>query len=314
MKLKQVIDNYISYRKTLGTKFRMPSIYLQSFVNKVGSSIPIETVSKKAVEQFLYGKSKVVTGAWFARYSALNGLYDYLLIRDYVKKSPLPNILPARPKRLTAYIFTDNELKSIFQAALTYPKRSSNISPYMVQTVLFITYALGLRISEALSIKLGDIDMNNLVITLRGTKFYKSRLVTFNIQVKAILRAFLDWRTDHNQTGFADAELFLNDDNLPVSTACIEKIFGKIRNKAGIKRDDGGRYQPRIHDLRHTFAVNRLIDCYKKENDPQRYLPILSVYLGHAHYAYTATYLAMTDELLQQANTRFENYLKNIKS
>ncbi|MDO3425190.1 tyrosine-type recombinase/integrase [Chryseobacterium sp. APV1] len=314
MKLKQVIDKYVSYRKALGEIFRMPSIYLQSFANKMGSSTPVETISKDEVEQFLYGNSKVVTGAWFSRYSALHGFYDYLLIRDYVKKSPLPTILPARPKGLSAYIYSNNELKSIFHAALTYSKRRSNISPYMVQTILFITYALGLRISETLSIKLGNIDMNNLVIALHGTKFYKSRLVTFNIQVKAVLSSFLKWRTDHNQPGFTDAELFLNDDNLPVHSACIEGIFGKIRAKAGVKRDDGGRYQPRIHDLRHTFAVNRLINCYKKGTDPQKYLPILSVYMGHAHYAQTSVYLTMTDALLQQANKRFESYLENIKS
>ncbi|WP_241282687.1 tyrosine-type recombinase/integrase [Chryseobacterium timonianum] len=314
MKLKQVIDKYISYRKTLGEIFRMPSIYLRSFVNKIGASTPVETITKDTVERFLYGTSKVVTAAWFSRYSALHGFYEYSLIRDYVKKVPLPNILPVRPKGLTAYIFSNNELKSIFKAALTYPKRKSNISPYMVQTVLFITYALGLRISETLSIKLGDIDMNNLVIALRGTKFHKSRLVTFNTQVKNILVVFLEWRTNHNQPDFSDTELFLNDDNQSVSSACIEKIFEKIRYKAGIKRDDGGRYQPRIHDLRHTFAVNRLINCYKKGNDPQKYLPILSVYMGHAHYAYTSTYLTMSDSLLQQANKRFENYLKEIKS
>lgn len=314
MKLKQVIDKYISYRKALGEIFRMPSIYLQSFVNKIGASTSVDTITKDAVEQFLYGNSKVVTGAWFSRYSALHGFYDYLLIRDYVKKSPLPTILPERPKALTAYIFSDSELKSIFQASLTYSKRRSNISPYMVQTVLFITYALGLRISETLSIKLGDIDMNNLVITLRGTKFYKSRLVTFNTQVKTVLRAFMEWRINHNQSCFTDAELFLNDENRFVSSACIEEIFGKIRVKARIKRDDGGRYQPRIHDLRHTFAVNRLINCYKKGIDPQKYLPILSVYMGHAHYAHTSAYLTMTDALLQQANKRFESYLKKIKS
>lgn len=184
----------------------------------------------------------------------------------------------------------------------------------MVQTVLFITYALGLRISETLSIKLADIDMNNLVIALRGTKFYKSRLVTFNTQVKNVLVVFLEWRINHSQLGFSDAGLFLSDDNLPVSMACIEKIFGKIRIKAGIKRNDGGRYQPRIHDLRHTFAVKRLVNCYKNGNDPQKYLPILSVYMGHAHYAYTSAYLTMTDVLLQQANKRFESYLKNIES
>ncbi len=82
----------------------------------------------------------------------------------------------------------------------------------------------------------------------------------------------------------------------------------QIRQKAEVLRYDGARYQPRLHDLRHTFAVHRLVAWYKQGADVQRLLPMLATYLGHVHITGTQKYLTMTSELLQEANARFENY------
>jgi len=90
----------------------------------------------------------------------------------------------------------------------------------------------------------------------------------------------------------------------------IERIFQRVRKSAGIRRLDGARYQPRLHDLRHTFAVHRLTSWYRQGLDVQRLLPHLTVFLGHAHLAGTSVYLSMTPELLRAANTRFERYAK----
>lgn len=85
-------------------------------------------------------------------------------------------------------------------------------------------------------------------------------------------------------------------------------FYPRIRKKAGIKRADGGRYQPRLHDIRHTFAVHRLVSWYEEGANVQMLLPFLSTYLGHTTLAATSVYLSMTDDLLQEANMRFEHY------
>ena len=90
----------------------------------------------------------------------------------------------------------------------------------------------------------------------------------------------------------------------------LEDAFQRLREHAGVRRSDGARYQPRLHDLRHTFAVHRLTEWYRQGADVQRLLHHLSVYLGHAHLAATQVYLTMTPELLQQAGTRFERYAR----
>lgn len=314
MKLYQLINQYVSYRKALGEKFKTNESYLRAFCRAIGSKTTIKSIKKEKVQQFLYGKSEMVTTGWFVKHSALLGLYQYAISRNYVTEIPLPKTLPKRPQGLIPYIYSQQELKLLFDSALTYQKNKSHIEPYMVRMSLVLTYTLGLRIHETLSIILDDVDMDNLVITIRQSKFYKSRLVPFNQQVKNILKSFLQWRKEHQQSQHAEAHLFMGQHNQPFNADTLRGIFQRIRHHAGIKRKDGAAFQPRLHDLRHTFAVNRLISWYRENKNVQQLLPILSVYMGHTYLAHTSVYLSMTDELLQQANKRFEKYVKGGQS
>jgi site-specific recombinase XerD len=314
MKLYQLINQYVSYRKALGEKFKTNENYLKAFCRAVGSKTAVGSVKKEMVQQFLYGKSEMVTTGWFVKHSALLGFYRYAVSRNYLTEIPLPKILPKRPQGLIPYIYSQQELKLLFDSALTYQKNKSHVEPFMVRMSLVLTYTLGLRINETLSIILGDVDMHNLVITIRQSKFYKSRLVPFNQQVKNILEFFLEWRKEHQQPQYEEAYLFLTQHNKPFNADTLRGIFQRIRRDAGIERKDGTGVQPRLHDLRHTFAVNRLISWYRENKNVQQLLPLLSVYMGHTYLAHTSIYLTMTDELLQQANKRFEKYVKGGQS
>lgn len=309
MKLHQLINQYIAYRKALGEKFSTNESYLKSFSKAIGEAIMVEAITPDMVNHFLYGDSKVITSSWFTKYSALSGFYRYALARHYVIEVPLPHTLPKRPQPFLPYIYSKKELKLLFDTALTYQKRKSHISPYMVRTILVLTYVLGLRLHETLTIKLNDIDIDNLVITIRESKFYKSRLVPFNEQVKEFIKTYLQWRISQNHQQHQEAFLFVSKNHQPFSASTMRGIFQRIRERSGVKRSDGANYQPRIHDLRHTFAVNRLTSWYKENKNVQQLLPILSVYLGHQHLVHTTVYLTMTDGLLQEANMRFKKYV-----
>ena len=89
----------------------------------------------------------------------------------------------------------------------------------------------------------------------------------------------------------------------------MREIYKRIRDNSKINRTDGASYQPRMHDLRHTFAVNRLTSWYQENKDVQQLLPVLSVYLGHTHLAHTSVYLSMTDQILQAASNKFQRYV-----
>ncbi|WP_341757003.1 MULTISPECIES: tyrosine-type recombinase/integrase [unclassified Candidatus Tisiphia] len=308
MKLEQLITEYINYRKSLGEKFKTNEKYLKAFCKSIEPSINIDSISEDMVNNFLYSSLQVITSGWFIKHTALLGFYRYALTRNYITKIPLPQTLPKRPQSFVPYIYSKEELKRLFDTALTYQKNKSYVEPYLVRTILILTYALGLRIHETLSIKLEDIDMTHHVITIRETKFYKSRLVPFSTQLTSVIVEYLDWRTHQKCFQDANAFAFIGKNNRPFNIETMRGIFVRIRKKANIKRVDNANYQPRMHDLRHTFAVNRLTSWYKENKNVQQLLPILSTYLGHTYLAHTTIYLTMTDDLLQEASMRFEQY------
>lgn len=113
---------------------------------------------------------------------------------------------------------------------------------------------------------------------------------------------------DESASRAENAHLFLTNKGKTATTAQIRNAFSGIRREAGVKRTDGARCQPRIHDLRHTFAVNRLTTWYREGKDVQRLLPALSTYLGHLHLTYTSVYLTETKERMEEANRKFFEY------
>jgi site-specific recombinase XerD len=163
-----------------------------------------------------------------------------------------------------------------------------------------------MRIGEALNLRLMDVDLGNGVITVRGTKFYKSRLVPLGGDAHQLLRIYLATSGRLNQHY---RPLFQSTTHQAIKAWVVEDSFRRLRRLAGIHGDDASTYQPRIHDLRHTFAVHRLTEWYREGADVQLLLPTLSTYLGHVSLHSTQRYLTMTPELLEEANRRFERYV-----
>ena len=306
MKLGQLINQYINYRRSLGEKFNTNATYLKAFCETIGDSVLIESITEEIINKFLY--QTPVTSGWFIKYGALLGFYRYIFSRGYITKIPLPNNLPKRPPQFVPYVYSQNELQLLFNTALKYSKYKTFHSPYTVRAILIFTYALGLRIHETLSINLQDINMDDAIITIGESKFYKSRIITFNQEVKLLLEKYLQWRKQHTQPQLPHSPLFIGRNNLAFNIDTLRNIFQHIRELAGIKMENNARYQPRIHDLRHTFAVNVLTSWYQDNKDVQQLLPMLSVYLGHKHITNTTVYLTMIDNLLREANVRFEEY------
>ncbi len=314
MKLHQLIQQYVAYRKALGEKFRTNEVCLKAFCRAVGPEIAIGSITADTIHHFLYAKSAIVTTGWFVKHTALLGMYQYAFSRNYINEIPLPKMLPKRPEGLIPYIYSQRELQLLFDSSLAYQKNKSHIDPYVVQTFLILTYTLGLRVHETLSITVTDIDLDTQVITISQSKFYKSRLLPFNQQIKRLLEKYLLWRKKHQQLQSTNTTLFLSRKGVPLNASTIRKIFQRVREKAGVHREKAASFQPRMHDLRHTFAVNRLLSWYREKKDVQQLLPMLSVYMGHTHLAHTSVYLSMTNDLLQEANALFEKYVKIKKS
>jgi len=306
--IKDCLDAYASQMTKLGYKFKSSETILKAFAKFLGDGATLEKLTPENCSRFLYSGGEGVRPTWFNQYTALNGFFRWMRARNHISTSLLPTELPRRPKPRKVYIYSCEELKQLFAAALTYQKMRRTIIPECVQMILMLCYLLGLRRSEALKLRVGDVDSVNRLVHVRATKFNKSRILTYNDQVASLIDRFLKWRSDSGLPTEHDAHLFLTRRGRPMNIPCFDHTFKKVCTRAGFARRDGETANARIHDLRHTFAVHRLIECYRQGRNVQRFLPALSVYMGHKCISHTSVYLTLTPELLSEANTLFEKF------
>jgi len=308
MKVKEMTESYIVYRRSLGEKYITGATMLRCFAKHVGEDKDAREIDLNTCVSFLYGNEYKVTQSWFLRYSALKWLFGWAVVREYMTEIPLPEEKPKQLEHITPYIYSKAELRKLFDSALTYQKNRSRIPPECVQMILKVTYFLGLRIHETVSLTVDDIDMREGHAVIRESKFNKTRIVPFNGQVQEMLKSFIDWRASQHPYSRNGTALFLDRAGQPIRLDTVRGCFQRIRAAAGIIRNDGAYYQPRLHDLRHTFAVNRLTAWYREGKDVQKLISSLSTYLGHDKVSNTSVYLTMTDSLLKEACKRFEAY------
>jgi site-specific recombinase XerD len=309
MNLQELIDQYITFRQALGERCKSNGNALRAFGRAIGVTADISEVCVEQVDDFLAG-SGPITRAWHVKHSALLGFYQYAVSRGYATSAPLPSVMPKRPPPFVPYIYSREELQRLLSATDStdsYPRSRSGTEPVTVRTVILLMYGAALRVSEAIALNRADVDLGNLLLTVRRTKFSKTRLVPFGPQLCRVLTEYIT-RDGAPNTACGAPPLFTTRKGFRINKHVLWDCFRHLRRHAGVQRSDGARYQPRLHDLRHTFAVHRLTSWYQQGLDVQRLLPHLSVYMGHVSLASTQVYLSMTPELLHEANIRFESY------
>lgn len=241
--------------------------------------------------------------------------FDYLLGLKLVTNNPVSTTLLGAGKYPTAckpFIFTAEQIASILAAARRLP-RSLFIrwKAEMCYTMLAILCALGLRHGEVLRLRLRDLDLARDTLFIDQTKFHKSRYVPFGPKVRQCLEQFLEIRRTMLPPIQSDDPLFVTLWRSPLSPNTLLTVFQMIVRNLGIKGAVGQR-PPRLHDLRHTFAVHRLLRWYRGGVDVQSRLPALATFLGHVDLKHTQVYLTATAELLQQANDRFYRHFGSL--
>ncbi|HYT88458.1 MAG TPA: tyrosine-type recombinase/integrase [Gemmataceae bacterium] len=305
MNLRRLIEQYVVFQQSLGAKFRSNAQVLRAFGNAVGAATDIADVRAEQVDAFLLGKG-VRTSSWHTKLYILRPFYHYAVTRGYVGTPPLPSVVPKRPPPFVPYIYSNEDLRRLLEAADAERPPHLALDSATLRTVLLLLYGAGLRAQEALNLNRADVDLDNSLLTIRQTKFGKSRLVPVGSQLCRALAQYAG-RVGMSR---ADDPFFTTRSGARVKYDWLSRRFRLLCQRVGIRRTDDSPEQPRLHDLRHSFAVHRLTAWYREGADVQRLLHHLSVYLGHAHLANTQVYLTMTPELLQQANVRFERYAR----
>jgi len=308
MKLQELIVQYAAFRKSMGAEFESAESLLNTFCRRMGVEIDVGEIRAEQVEVFLAGTGPV-NRYWRRKYDTLRGLYRYATSRGFVAHVPLPTTVPKMPERPGPYIYNDNELQRLINPAAPEQIGFRKLQPHTLRAVLLLLYGAGLRVGEAVALTLKDVDLDAAVITIRDTKFHKTRLVPVGLKLNQAMAQYCAQRKEAGHPQNADAPFFVLRRGAPLSVQIVEQAFTRLRRYAGVGRaDDGARHQPRLHDMRHSFAVRRLTSWYQQGADVQKLLPHLATYLGHVSIAATQVYLTMTPELLHAASLRFERY------
>ena len=173
------------------------------------------------------------------------------------------------------------------EATRHYRTGRFHLEPHTFRSLLLLLYGVGLRIGEALHLTLADVDLSAAVVTIRDTKFYKTRLVPLGPNICGAMRHYAEQRQEAHPPQAAESPFFVDRKGRRLRGATVRRAFAQLRRCASVSRTDGARYQPRLHDLRHAFVGHRLTSCTEPGRIYRRLLPQLSTYLGHVSVAAT---------------------------
>jgi integrase/recombinase XerD len=217
-------------------------------------------------------------------------------------------IREALRQRRQPYIYTAKEVQRLLAAARTYPSPRVPLRPATLYTIVMLAYCTGLRLGELVRLTLGDLDLDEGTLTVRNTKFFKSRLLPLRPSLLAVLRDYLHARAQSHAIDTPTAALFWNEHKgQGYQVVTLGHLLAEVIRRADLKPATG-RLGPRFHDLRHTFVVHRMVAWYRAGINPQSRLTYLATYLGHKDIYATLVYLTITQDLLQEANTRFHTF------
>ena len=306
MTLTDAIESYLTLKRSLGAVFSADARILRSFGRVLGD-VSLDSISRDACQAFCRG-SGPPTRFWERKHHTLRGFFSYLSTRGHLRASPLPFASPRVPRSFQAYIYSYDELRRLLEATSILETTRLPQQPLTFRTLLLVLYGAGLRPGEALRLRRCDVDLADRILAIWNTKFFKSRLVPIGVDLCMALDTYSTVRQllpvpDETRSAF-----FCTPTGHAISLARLESVFVRLREHAGIRRPVSDRWQPRLHDFRHAFAVHRLIAWYREGADVQACLPLLATYLGHINLSGTQTYLTMTAELLGEASLRFERY------
>jgi site-specific recombinase XerD len=306
MKLFELVAQYVSHKRALGMHFNSEAQTLASFCHRLDGNTDVESVTVEQVQDFLTG-NRPLTNHWGKRKSVLDCLFRFALSRGYVTASPLPRNSPKLPPPLPPYIYSKEELKRLLDVTSAACSPHVPLDAYVMRALILILYGACLRHGEALRLTMQDVNLDEAVLHVRESKFFKSRLVPLGADLNGAMQSYT--RQRNQKFGQEpDAPFFCFRDGRPLSQTAVRRIFQRQRILANIRREGGVSCQPRLHDLRHAGAVHRLISWYRSGADLQLLLPHLATYLGHIDLAGTQRYLTLTPELLREASARFEAY------
>ena len=301
-KLRDAVQNYLAMRRALGFKLRQVGAGLLDFVSflerRRASHITIELALQWAMQP-----SHSQPATWAQRLTFVRCFARHWSATDPRTEIPPWGLLPYHPRRARPYLYSDKEIQRLLEAARRLPP-IHGLRGWTYYCLFGLLTVTGLRISEAIALTQQDVDLEGAVLTIHQSKFGKSRLVPFHVSTQQVLLQYAQQR-DAFLRGRTPLTFLVSDRGRPLQSSTIRRTFYDLSRQTGL-RGPSDHHGPRLHDFRHRFAIETMVQWYRCGQDVERRLPVLSTYLGHAHVTDTYWYLSACPELMGLATERLE--------
>jgi len=297
-KLRKAVEDYIEMRRSLGYKLQAPAVLLPNFVSFLEQQGASYITIPLAVEWSQCNRS-VQPAEWARRLTIVRCFARHWSASDPRTQIPPWGLMPHRPRRARPYLYTDEEVLRLLQAA----GRLDGLRGLTYHCLFGLLSVTGMRISEALNLQPQDVDLVEGILTVRGAKFGKSRLVPIHASTRKVLCNYVQ----HRDRTFVRklSYFFVSTRGNRLDGGEVRRTFYRLSREIGL-RGPTASHGPRLHDFRHRLAVQTLVRWYRSGRDVERRLPVLSTYLGHVHVGDTYWYLTACPELMGLAVKRLE--------
>jgi integrase len=304
--LHDALTEYLATRRALGTQLKWPASSLGRFVDFVEAQ-GAEFVTTDVAVRWAVQPVGVQHATHARRLEIVRGFAAWLHATDTRTQVPPRGLLPAGQRRPVPHIYSDREIADLIGAADRL-RSASGLRPATFKTLLGLMAATGLRPGEALALDINDVDLGSGILTVRESKFGKSRFVPLDDSARVNLTAYARFRDTVRPCRDTPAFLVTGRGSR-LGSCATRRTFASLCQAVGLRPCLHARRigrGPRLQDIRHTFATRRLIEWYRAGVDVDRLMPRLATYLGHVHMAETYWYIQAVPELLRLATERLE--------
>lgn len=310
--LRQALEDYIAVRRSLGFDLRLPARLLRNFVSFAEAN-EATYITRELAVRWAKQPDSAQPATWASRLGMVRRFASWRSATDPRTEVPPEGLMPYRYYRKPPYIYSDDEIERLIAEASELPS-SNGLRASSFSTLFGLIAVTGMRVSEALKLDREDVDLEQGTLTIRRTKFGKSRFVPIHRSTRDVLKHYDKLRVRVFPRPATPA-FFVSERGNRITEWNARYAFAKISQQIGLRAAAKGHGRgPRIHDMRHRFAAHTLIEWYRAGVDVERELPKLATYLGHVHVNETYWYLEAVPELLQLATQRLMKQAKEVGS
>ena len=300
--LRQAAIDYFATRRALGFKLARSEKLLAQFITYLEQFGETHITTEKAVAWAVLPQAGQTWS--YARLSVVRRFANYMRSIDPATEVPPTHVLVQKKGRSTPFVFSKADLTALLDATNVFRSEDYSVT---IRTLIMLLYSTGMRIGEAIMLDVEDFDIANGVLIVRNTKFDKTREVPLHRSSVVALSAYLG-RDGQPKRHRGTRALFLSTVGARLDYNCMQKAFRRLAETARLMPRSSS-CRPRLHDLRHTFAVETILDGYRDGNEPGNRIALLSTYLGHVDPASTYWYLSAAPELMALVGRRLEQSL-----